>query len=97
MCHLLMYNIVDISSGLAHNFALGYEKESNFGIQDKTLKVLTWGYGINGALGLGGKEDVYIPTVNDFFNNYPVKGVHCGYYHSLVITSNLSTHILYYN
>jgi len=86
MCHLLMYNVIDISCGLAHNFALGYEKSSAFGIQDNTLKIMTWGYGANGALGLGSKDDVYIPTANDFFNSYAVKSVYCGYYHSLAIT-----------
>ena len=92
MYHLLMYNIVDISCGLAHNFALGYEKQSDFGIQDKSLKVLTWGYGANGALGLGSKDDIYIPTVNDFFNEFAVKSVLCGYYHSLVLTSKFYLH-----
>lgn len=86
MCHLLMYNVIDISCGLAHNFALGYEKSSAFGIQDNTLKIMTWGYGANGALGLSSKDDVYIPTANDFFNSYAVKSVYCGYYHSLAIT-----------
>lgn len=86
MVHLLMFNIIDISCGLSHNFALGYEKSNAFGIQDNTLKVLAWGSGVNGALGLGTKDDVFIPTVNDFFNNCPVKSVYCGYYHSHALT-----------
>lgn len=87
MCHLLTYNVVDISCGLSHNIALGYEKQNSLGIQDNRLQLITWGAGGKGALGLSSNEDIYIPCVNDFFNSSSIKEVHCGYNHTVVLTS----------
>jgi len=89
MCHLLSYNILDVSCGLSHNIALGYEKKSinSANPTDNRLRILTWGYGANGALGFGTKDDIYVPTLNDFFNNYNIKEACCGYSHTVVFTT----------
>jgi len=94
MCHLLTYNVIDISCGLSHNIALGFEKNSDTGPQDRRLQLVTWGSGANGALGLSSHDDIYIPVVNDFFNSHNIKEAHCGYNHTVVLTSIrvISTH-----
>ncbi len=86
MCHLLTYNVIDISCGLAHNIALGYEKHSEIGPSDRRLQLITWGAGANGSLGLSSHDDIYIPVVNDFFSSNSIKEAHCGYNHTVVLT-----------
>ena len=88
MCHLLSYNIIDISCGLAHNAVLGYEKKilSSQNPQEIKPKLFTWGSGMNGALGFGTRDDLYVPTINEFFENHNVKEAQCGYSHTIILT-----------
>ena len=86
MCHFLTYNIIDISSGLTHNLALGFEKNANTPFE-KRLQLFTWGGGAKGALGLNSFDDIYMPVVNDAFNGRDIKEAHCGYNHTVVLTS----------
>jgi alpha-tubulin suppressor-like RCC1 family protein len=86
MCHLLTYNIIDISSGLTHNIALGFEKNSNGQLAENRLQLITWGGGAKGALGLNSLDDIFIPVVNDSFANCNIKEAHCGYNHTMVLS-----------
>ena len=88
MCHLLSYNIIDISCGLAHNAVLGYEKRTLNAQNSHEIKpkLYTWGFGASGALGFGTRDDMYVPTINEFFENHNVKEVQCGYSHTMVLT-----------
>ena len=91
MFHLLSYNIIEISAGLAHNIALGIDKKTIIsydqeGYNRLTNRVLAWGSGNSGCLGDSGNEDHYIPTKIDFFDDKNVKEACAGYTHSCVLT-----------
>lgn len=92
MVHLLGYNVIDISSGLTHSVALGYPKitsEKIENIAESSLKLLVWGEGVQGATGIGSREDIYIPTENKFFEGKKTKEAYCGYSHTLVWTGKI--------
>lgn len=89
MVHLLSYNVIDISSGLSHSVALGYQKNvvgKTDSIDECPLKMLVWGEGAQGATGLGVHEDMYIPTENRFFDKHVIKEAFCGHSHTLALT-----------
>ena len=94
MLHLLAYNIIEISAGLAHNIVLGVEKKSIMtydqeGFNMFNNRVLAWGSGNSGCLGNSGNQDQYIPTKIDFFDDKNVKEANAGYTHSCVLTCEI--------
>lgn len=91
MCHLLAYNIIDMSAGMAHNLVLGIEKKSIIAYDQKGFNrfnncILAWGSGNSGCLGNNASEDYYIPIKIDFFNDKKVKEAYCGFTYSCVLT-----------
>ena len=91
MYHLLSYNIIEISAGLAHNVVLGVDKKTFMSCDQEGFnmfnnKVLAWGSGNSGCLGNRGNEDQYIPTKIDFFDDKNVKEASAGCLHSCVLT-----------
>ena len=99
MLHLLAYNIIEISAGLAHNVVLGVDKKTFMSCDQEGFnmfnnKVLAWGSGNSGCLGNRGNEDQYIPTKIDFFDDKSVKEASAGCIHSCVLTCKFLLKIL---
>lgn len=65
--------ISQISCGYAHTIALTDDD-----------RIFVWGGNTNGQLGLGDTNTRFEPTLSPFFQNRRVKGLACGYLHSLV-------------
>ena len=84
------YNIIDISAGLAHNAAIGIDKNNQNYYEETNTKsnhiLFTWGRGKEGRLGVGNQEDCTSPMKVPFFDELQIKEVYCGYSHTAVLT-----------
>ncbi len=66
----------DVACGPQHTIALTHDG-----------RVFSWGYGENGRLGHGTKENVLVPTQIAKFKDVKIESVACGGGHSLAIDS----------
>lgn len=57
-------------------------------------RVWSWGWGVHGQLGVGGIEDVLLPTHVTALDEYEVTQFAAGYSHSAVISSQVSDSVL---
>ena len=78
--------IKDISCGPYHNLAI-----------DNNNNVYSWGRNEDGQCGNGRRINIYLPKLIISLNNYKIKNIKCGWYHSYISTNNGYHYLFGYN